>query len=306
MDIQILFTQMIQMMLMILVGWLLRKVKLLDAGFTGKLTTLLLNVTVPCMILASVMTQTAERNLGEAALVFGFGLVLYTLLPLFSLLLVKLLRFPLEQQGVYTFMMAYSNVGFMGFPLINALYGSDALFYTAIINVIFTISTYTIGLALMHHGSGRKATIRPKTFLTPGVLLSLFAMVLYLLDLRFPDPLVSAVDSIGDLTTPLAMFCIGSTLASMSPKNIFNDWRVYLFSVVKQVLLPLLLLPVLRLVISSDYLRGILYVLILTPVANSSVLFATQYGFDEKLAARGVFITTILSMVTIPLLGTLL
>lgn len=306
MDIQILFTQMIQMMLMILVGWLLRKVKLLDAGFTGKLTTLLLNVTVPCMILASVMTQTAERNLGEAALVFGFGLVLYTLLPLFSLLLVKLLRFPLEQQGVYTFMMAYSNVGFMGFPLINALYGSDALFYTAIINVIFTISTYTIGLALMHHGSGRKATIRPKTFLTPGVLLSLFAMVLYLLDLRFPDPLVSAVDSIGDLTTPLAMFCIGSTLASMSPKNIFNDWRVYLFSVVKQVLLPLLLLPVLRLVISSDYLRGILYVLILTPVANSSVLFATQYGFDEKLAAKGVFITTILSMVTIPLLGTLL
>ena len=297
---------MIQMMLMILVGWLLRKVKLLDAGFTGKLTTLLLNVTVPCMILASVMTQTAERNLGEAALVFGFGLVLYTLLPLFSLLLVKLLRFPLEQQGVYTFMMAYSNVGFMGFPLINALYGSDALFYTAIINVIFTISTYTIGLALMHHGSGRKATIRPKTFLTPGVLLSLFAMVLYLLDLRFPDPLVSAVDSIGDLTTPLAMFCIGSTLASMSPKNIFNDWRVYLFSVVKQVLLPLLLLPVLRLVISSDYLRGILYVLILTPVANSSVLFATQYGFDEKLAAKGVFITTILSMVTIPLLGTLL
>lgn len=306
MDIQILFTQMIQMMLMILVGWLLRKVKLLDAGFTGKLTTLLLNVTVPCMILASVMTQTSERNLGEAALVFGFGLVLYTLLPLFSLLLVKLLRFPLEQQGVYTFMMAYSNVGFMGFPLINALYGSDALFYTAIINVIFTISTYTIGLALMHHGSGRKATIRPKTFLTPGVLLSLFAMVLYLLDLRFPDPLVSAVDSIGDLTTPLAMFCIGSTLASMSPKNIFNDWRVYLFSVVKQVLLPLLLLPVLRLVISSDYLRGILYVLILTPVANSSVLFATQYGFDEKLAAKGVFITTILSMVTIPLLGTLL
>ena len=297
---------MIQMMLMILVGWLLRKVKLLDAGFTGKLTTLLLNVTVPCMILASVMTQTSERNLGEAALVFGFGLVLYTLLPLFSLLLVKLLRFPLEQQGVYTFMMAYSNVGFMGFPLINALYGSDALFYTAIINVIFTISTYTIGLALMHHGSGRKATIRPKTFLTPGVLLSLFAMVLYLLDLRFPDPLVSAVDSIGDLTTPLAMFCIGSTLASMSPKNIFNDWRVYLFSVVKQVLLPLLLLPVLRLVISSDYLRGILYVLILTPVANSSVLFATQYGFDEKLAAKGVFITTILSMVTIPLLGTLL
>ena len=297
---------MIQMMLMILLGYFLRKIRLLDAGFTGKLTTLLLNVSMPCMILASVLTQTAERNLGEMATVFLFGLALYVLLPFISLLLVKLLHFPKPQQGVYAFMMTYSNVGFMGFPLISALYGSDALFYAAIINVIFTVSTYTIGLILMHYGSGRTAAVNPTMFLTPGVILPCFAMVLYLLQIRFPDALVSVIDTVGDMTTPLAMLCIGSTLASMAPKEVFSDWRVYLFSLVKQVALPLLMLPLLRLVITSDYLQGILYVLLLTPVANTSVLFATQYGFDEKLAARGVFVSTVLSIVTIPLLGMLL
>ena len=84
-----------------------------------------------------------------------------------------------------------------------------------------------------------------------------------------------------------------------------SDWRVYLFSVIKQIVLPLLLLPLIWSVLSSDYLRGIIYLLLLTPVANSAVLFATEYGYDEKLAAKGVFLSTILSVGTIPLLAPL-
>jgi hypothetical protein len=155
-------------------------------------------------------------------------------------------------------------------------------------------------------GQDTQAKLDPKLLLTPGVILSLLAILLYLLNLTFPQEIVSVTASVGNMTTPAAMLCIGSTLASMQVKEVLNDWRVYLFSVIKQVLLPLALLPLLHLAVSSEYLQQLLYLLILTPVANSAVLLATEYGFDEKLAAKGVFVSTVLSVVTIPLMAQLI
>jgi hypothetical protein len=307
MDTSILFSQMIQMFLMIFLGYFLRKVKILDQVFTGKLTTLLLSVCMPCLILNSVIGRTGERDLAAAGQMFAIAVVLYVvLLPLLSLILVKVLRFPKKQQGIYMFMFTFSNVGFMGFPLVNAVFGSDAIFYTAIINIIFTVANFTIGVLMMHMGQDTQAKLDPKLLLTPGVILSLLAILLYLLDLTFPQEIVSVTASVGNMTTPAAMLCIGSTLASMQVKEVLNDWRVYLFSVIKQVLLPLALLPLIRLAVSSEYLQQLLYLLILTPVANSAVLLATEYGFDEKLAAKGVFVSTVLSVVTIPLMAQLI
>lgn len=306
MEGSIIVSQMVQMFLIMFLGYFLRKQGLLDQGFTAKLTTFLLNVAMPCLILHSVIGQADEPNLREAGIVFAVAAGMYLLLPLLSLLLVKLLRLPKQQQGVYAFMMTFSNVGFMGFPLVNAVYGSEAVFYTAIINILFTISSYTIGLLLLHCGQAAKAKFDPKQLLTPGVVLSVLAIILYLADLSFPTELVQSTETVGNMTTPSAMLCMGSTLASMELKEVMSDWRVYLFSVIKQIVLPLLLLPLIWSVLSSDYLRGIIYLLLLTPVANSAVLFATEYGYDEKLAAKGVFLSTILSVGTIPLLAPLI
>ncbi len=306
MEVSIVVSQMVQMFLMMSLGYFLRKIGLMEQGFTAKLTTFLLNVAMPCLILHSVIGQAVERNLAEAGLVFAVATGMYLLLPLLSLLIVKLLRLPKQQQGVYAFMMTFSNVGFMGFPLINAVYGSAAVFYTAIINILFTISSYTIGLLMLHCGQETKTKINPKLLLTPGVVLSVLAIALYLADLSFPAEIIQVTETVGNMTTPSAMLCMGSTLASMQLKEVMRDWRVYLFSAIKQIVLPLLLLPLLRTVLPSDYLRGIVYLLLLTPVANSAVLFATEYGFDEKLAAKGVFISTVLSVGTIPLLAPLI
>lgn len=306
MEASVILSQMVRIFLMMLLGYILRKVGLMDREFTAKLTTFLLSVAMPCLILHSVIGQEGERDLAAAGVVFLVAAGMYLLLPVLSLVIVKLLRLPKEQQGVYAFMMTFSNVGFMGFPLVSAIFGSGAVFYTAIINIMFNISGYTIGLLMLHIGRETHARPNPRLLLTPGVLLSLLAVLLYILDLSFPEEIVSVTESIGNMTTPAAMLCIGSTLASMPPREVVDDWRVYLFSAVKQIALPLLLLPLLRTAISDAYLRSIVYLLLLTPVANSAVLFATEYGFDEKLAAKGVFVSTVLSVVTIPLLAPLI
>lgn len=306
MEIGIILHQMLQLFLMIFLGYFLYKIGLIDGDFIKKLTKLLLNVTLPAMILASVLEQEGERNMGIVAEVFAVGIAVYVLLPVVGVLLIKLMRFPKEDQGLYAFMMAYSNVGFMGFPLMDALYGQTAVFYAAIINIVFNISVFTCGVMLMNLGkSERKAKLEWKKLLTPGVSVSLLSVVVYLLDMSWPKDLVSVVSSVGNVTTPLAMVLIGATLATMNIRSIFNDWHVYPFAVVRQVLLPLAFWPVLKFFIADSFVLAVVYILLLMPIANTSVLFATEYDGNEQLAAKSVFITTFLSVLTVPLMLTL-
>ena len=157
----------------------------------------------------------------------------------------------------------------------------------------------------MRRKSGVKksaAQFKLKNLLSPGVSISVMSIVVYFMNIPFPQDIRAVVSSVGGITTPLAMILIGATLATMELKSIFSDWHVYFYSLVKQVFVPLLLWPVLKLCISDEFILSVIYILILMPVANTSVLFATEYGGDEKLAAKTVFITTVMSIVTVPLL----
>ena len=279
---------------------------MLDHDFIKKLTRLLLNVTLPATIFASVFEADSERNMRAVAEVFLISLVVYICLPVISLAAVKLMRLPVRDRGLYAFMMTYSNIGFMGFPLMNALFGHTAVFYAAIVNIIFNISVFTCGVVMMNAGKdgGSGVKMKWKNLLSPGISMSVLAVIVYLFNINFPEDIRSVVSSVGAITTPLAMILIGANLAAMDLKSIFNDWHVYFYAVIKQAVLPLLLLPVLKICIADEFILSIIYILILMPVANTSVLFATEYDGDEHLAAKTVFITTVMSIVTVPLLLT--
>ena len=118
--------------------------------------------------------------------------------------------------------------------------------------------------------------------------------------MRLPEDIVLALDMVGAVTSPLAMILVGGTLAGIRVKEVFSDLRVYPFTVVKLILLPLLVMAGMRLVIRDELLMQVFTVLLLMPVANNSVLFSLLYDNDENLAARAVFITTLLSMATVP------
>lgn len=231
--------------------------------------------------------------------------IMYLVLPVISYLLVKLLRLPKDDQGMYMFMSTYGNVGFMGFPVIQAVFGAESVFYTAIFNVIFNISCFSLGIVMIHYGNRQnteKVTFSWHALVSPSTISSLAAVLIYVLDIHFPEILCSAVNTIGNVTTPLAMMLIGSTLATMNPREIFSDWHVYPFAVIRQFLVPLLLWPLLSKLVTDFWLLGITFVLLIMPSANTCVLFATKYHRNEQLAAKTVFITTFLSMLTVPLL----
>lgn len=302
MDIMVIINQMIQLFIVITLGYLLNRMGIFDQTLNKKLTTLILNVTMPAMILNSVLANENTASLNEIMMVFIVAIVVFTVLPIISFGLVKVMKIPKEKQGLYMFMTVFSNIGFMGFPVMQAIFGNEAVFYTAIFNMGFNLLVFSLGIIMMNYGSENKVELNVKNVLTPGVIASFIALIIYFTKFTFPMVIVNTCGMIGDMTTPIAMLLIGSTLANMPIKEVFNDIRIYPYTLIKQIIIPIIAFPILQFFITDTYLLGITFIMIAMPVANSAVLFATEYGGDVKSAAKTVFLTTLVSVVTIPAL----
>lgn len=300
MDIQVVINQMIQLFMVIGLGYLLMKTHVLDEVFNKKLNTLLLTVTTPALILSSVMGNDNMQDANTVLFVFVVAIIVYVLLPLLGIIITKLLRVPHQQSGLYIFMTVFSNIGFMGFPVMKAIFGNGAVFYTAIFNMIFNIFVYTVGIYLINLGSGAKTSFQLKNLRSPGIIACLIALFIYFLHIQMPSIIAETCDMVGSITTPIAMLLIGATLANIDVKSIFSEFRLYPYTIIKQILIPVIAFPILKLFIQDSYILGITLIMLAMPVANSAVLFSQEYGGDIELAAKSVFITTLISVVTIP------
>jgi len=309
MNMQVIINQMIQLFLVIGLGYLLRKLGLFDQGLNKKLSTLLLQVTMPAMVLSAVLKADNSVGLSQLSTIFIVSIAAYLLLPLLGLLLNFILRVPKPQKGLYLFMTTFGNVGFMGFPVALAVCGTEGLFYAAILNSVFNILIYTAGVMLMtagnnsHEGDTAKGQQRmqlKKLLVTPGVLCCAVAVLLFSLQIRLPSLLADTFDTLGGLTSPLAMLVVGANLAGMPLKSTLGNLRLNLYTLVRQFVLPVLMWPVIRLCIGHETLASVLLLMAAMPVANMAALFATEYHADEKLASQAIFVTTLCSLISLP------
>ena len=300
MDIMVVINQMIQLFLIIGLGYFMQKKKILNDELNTKLNFIVISITTPALIFSSVCTTSiSEKSMVIYTLVIATAV--YVALPVISFVLVKLMRIPMHQKGLYMFMTIFSNTGFMGYPIMKALFGNDAVFYTALFNILFTL-----GVILINYGNDVKMKLNPKNLLSPGVVASIIAIFIYFLEIPIPDVIANSCGMVGDMTTPLAMMIIGATLANIKVKELFTELRLYYFTIVKQVILPIAVFPIIAYFIKDPLIQGITLVNLAMPVANSAVLFAKEYGGDVELAAKSIFITTLVSVFTIPLIVSLL
>lgn len=301
-DINILISQMIILFLLLALGYVIYKLKIVDDAFSKTLSKLVIQVTMPAMILASVLNLTERQELSDVLLAIVIAAVLFfILLPVIGFLIAKLLRVEKRNVGLYTFMLTYSNVGFMGFPIIGALLGSVGLFYVAIYNLMFNISIFTLGIWLMNKDKKDGAKFNFKLLLTPGVIVAVIALAVYFMNIKAPDTICNAVDMVGSITSPAAMLIIGFALAKMDVKTIFSNYKIYIWTIIRQVLVPLGLWVLLSFIIKNETMLMVTFILFAMPVANNSVLFSNMYDGDAELAAKAVFITTLFSLITVPL-----
>lgn len=292
---------MVELFLVIIVGYAANKLRVMDGAFNKRLTNLVLTVTTPCLILSSVLSGGQTFSLGQIGSSIGIAILGYLLSTGVALLVTWLVGTPKEKVGVMRFMFLFGNVGFIGFPVIKTIFGADAVFYAAIFNMPFNLLVYTVGpILLAGKGGGRKLTWRD--FCSPCVLASVLALVIALTQLHLPALVADTVDLIGQITTPAALLIIGSNLAALPLKGVFGGPRIWIMSAVRLVGTPLLLWLLLRWWVPDPVILGVAVVIQGMPVATNCTMLALQYGGDAASAGQGTFVSTLLSIVTIPLL----
>ncbi len=304
MSITVLLLQMIKLFALMCLGYVLYKINIIDDHTRAHLTKFVLFVTTPALIIHSFVENMGNISKGEMGGLFGIAFAMYAVLAVLSVIIVLVLRIEKKQQGMYMFMTVFANVGFMGFPVVEAIYGTQGVFYTAIFNCIFNLLIFTLGVFLISYGqedgADIKSVISLKKLLNPGVLCCIISVIIFLAGIPVHPVIDELLDNVGGLTSTLAMLLVGSSLAVMNPRELFGDFRIYIYTIVKQIAIPFLMWPLINMLAGDGMLAAVTLIMASMPVANSAVLFATEYGRDEKLACRSVFITTASSMASIP------
>ncbi|MDY2734613.1 AEC family transporter [Intestinibacter sp.] len=303
MDIQVIINQMVILFLVMIVGYIANKVKILDKELNQKLSSLVLNITSPALILYSV-SEPVEGDLNTVLQIFLLSVAVYVVLPFIGIFFGRILRVAKEDRNLYQFMTIFSNIGFMGYPVIQAIFGKEALFFASICNLVFNILCYSYGVFLIS-GAG-KVSFDYKKLINPGIIFSIIAVVIYLTKWQMPVIIAETSDLVGSITTPLAMMIIGSSLAEIPIKEVVSDIRIYIYTIIKQIIMPILFWWVLKFIVHDAMVLGVLVVLIAMPVGTIAIMFCNQFGGNTSLASKSIFITTLASVFTIPTLVYLL
>ena len=301
MNMDALSEQMILLFALILVAYIASKLKFLPANSNKVLSDLVVNITNPATILYAVATS--SRTLSNGAVLGILGITTLTLGGQILLAhgYTRVLRLDPRSGGVYRFMLVFSNCGFLGYPVVRALFGGDAVFVASMYNLIFQILSFTYGVRQVG-GDPSSRQVTPKMFLTPMVVTSVLALILYLLNVPFHPMVVEALSLLDRITSPASMLVIGCVLAAYPLKTIFGGWHVYLFCAVRLIVIPVIVWAILGLFVTDPLILGVMVVISAMPAATNTVLVCSKYNGDESTAASGLFVSTALSLVTLPVL----
>lgn len=296
------FNVMLTMLCMLAVGVIAARTGVVDGETNRRLSRFAMAVPQCAIILASAMNMQRGLTAGRVLLLLGVGCLMYALLLAVSLAVPRLVGVKKESRGVYSFMGAFGNVAFMGYPILRALYGSDAVFYAALIGIPFNLLAFTVGVRML----GGTAGFDWRDLFNPALVASLVSVVIIFLPVSWPQPVMEAVNYLGDMIVPLSMIIIGASLGEQRLRDVFTSRRAYAFAPVKLLIAPVVIWAVMRLIVDDPLLLGIVTVEAAMPSATVGVMLSIQYGADERLASQMVFVSTVLSVLTIPLVCWLL
>ena len=302
----LLLQQMTVLFILMLIGFICFKIRLLNDYACKKISALVLDVANPAMILYACIGTDSKVEGRALVLTLGLSMAVFATLILLSYFVPLILKVDRSKAGVYRLMTVFSNIGFMGFPIISSVYGPQALLYASLFIVPYNILIYTFGISCMKKPDGEKRKFDPRGVLNVGVISCVVSLCIYLLKIPMPGFVVTVSHELSNLTAPLSMLVIGASLAAIDLKALFVDARLLVFSVLKLLIIPAAGYLIISRFISDELLLGVCFVVLATPVGTMTAMLSQQYCGDNETATKGVALTTLLSVATIPLLSALL
>lgn len=291
------FNEMVVILFAVGIGYLAHRLGYLGGEINQKLSKLILNITTPALILSSMANEENLPSVGEVLSILFVAVVFYAMEFVFALIVPKLVGGTPKEIGVWRFLLCFPNVGFIGYPLVEAIFGHTGLFYAVILVMPFNLLNYSLGPLML---SG-KIRFHWKQLLSPCILMALLTLILTLAGIHVPPTIGAMAEIVGDVNIPLSLLVLGSMLAGMSARKVLTSVRMWILSAVRLLAMPAALGVVLHLMGTDPLVLGVAVAQMAMPVAVNGTMLCLEFDGDVDAMAQVTFMTTVLSIVTIPL-----
>lgn len=283
---------MVILFIIVVLGYALCKLGYMGDKFDQKLSSIVIDVTCPALILSSVMgTELPDRSLILPLL--GVGFLTYVVLLVFGFWVPRFVSKDRDEQGM------------IGYPIVSSIFGPKAVFYAALLNMPNTFFIFTAGVMLVKGEYGVK-NLNPKVLLSPAMIAAFAAALLVAFSVRTPDLIARPVTMVGNITVPAALMVIGSSMARLPLREVVGSVKVYVASFLRLFVVPLSVYFLFKACGVSDLVNQINTVVIAMPVASFGTMFCMKFGRSASLMTEMTFVTTVASILTIPLVTMLL
>ena len=304
MDFQVIATTMCSLLIIVIAGYFSHKRGIINEEFERKLSGFVIKVTCPALLISSTMgDKMPDRE--HIPMLLLVSLLTYVILIPLAYIQPVLMRVRRDLRGMYSFMLTYSNVGFIGYPVVASIFGSDAVFYACLLNVFHTITVFIWGVMFIS-GENLKDGFRFRLFVSPAMIATYISVIIVVLNLHTPKAIAMPLSILGNMTVPSSLIVIGAALAEIPTRKMVGTPHIFIMCFLKLLVLPLLMYYAMIFIGVDTRISSINMILIAMPVASFGTMFCMQMGKDETTMSQGTFWTTLLSVVSIPLLAMLI
>ena len=288
--------QMSMIAILVIIGILLEKRKVLNEQGTKVISKLVVDICNPVLIVSTILNGNITVTHGEFLSGVGVAAVIYAVFILVGSVLPALIGIPKDERKFYSLMSIYGNVGFLGIPVAKAILSENAMLYVIICNVFYCLLFYTHGIITLSSG---KEKMDIKKIFSTGVIMSVLALVIFWFDIKIPEVLVKTVDYIGSPTVFLSMVLLGASVARSNFIKDMKDAKLWIFILVRLVCVPALAVLVLKGIGAADEMVRTFCLMCAVPVGNLPLIQAEKIGERTDILSRGIIVTTVFSFISI-------
>ena len=304
MNAGIIAKQMLVMFLIMMAGYAAFKKGIVSKEGAGSISSAIINIFNPCLIISGVLNKTITYSTAMVTENLVLVALFFVVLIILSRLFTRFMKLEPGEVNCYRLMMIFPNLGFMGIPLVRSLYGEEAVIFVAFYIVGYNLLVYSYGIMLaMGAEAGDKKALPWKKVFNIGTAACTVAILIFAFHIQVPEVVGTFVDTVGNAAVPLSMMTVGIMVAQSDLKELVTDRKQLMLSFISMLVIPALCIPLMKLLPIDPVSYGIFILLIAMPVGSVVMMVEKEYGStDGSISAKSIALTSVLSVITIPVI----
>lgn len=308
-ETEIIASQIFILAVAVIIGVIAAKTGIITKESNGLLSKLIFNISLPLMLFTNFFKlDVTPKLLSNSLVVLAISAIVILFLLLIGWAVTKILKMSIREAAVFKAHSMFGNIIFLGFPLITALYGKEGLLYASMFQLVSNLIMWTVGVIVLSQGNGKSWKKSVVKVINPNTIAVLAGLACFLFSVKLPEIVVSPLSSVGATNTWLSMLYIGAIMTFSNVRGLLGKKSIYILSFTRLILVPVIVMLIfvaLKTFTGVEFDKLVLLVIILEismPCMASVVIMAKEFNADDSLAMANVFVSTLISLITLPLI----